>query len=124
MTAQLIEISGQKMVILTQQEYERLSAAAESWSDLEATVSARKRREAGEEYVPAEVVDRILAGESALKVWRKYRSLSQEALGEIVGCQGSMISKLESGRASGDIHLWRSLAVALDVDLDDIAPDG
>ncbi len=123
MTAQLVEIAGQPMVLLTKSEFDRLSAAAINWSDIEKAVEAQNRRDSGEEYLPASVVDRIMSGESALKVWRTHRGLSQEELGQRVNRQGSMIAKLESGRAQGDILLWRALADALAADIDDIAPE-
>ena len=122
MTVQQIEIAGQQMVLLTRQEFERLAEAAENYADVEAAVLAEQRREAGEEYVPVELVDRLIAGESPLKVWREYRGLTLDALGAMVGRKGSMISKLEKGRNEGGIKLWQALATALRVDLDDLLP--
>ena len=120
MTVQSLEIAGQRMVLLTQAEFERLQEAAENYADIEAAVDARQRREAGEEYFPAELVDRLLEGQNPLKVWREYRGLTQARLGEVVGCQSSMISKLEKGRLEGGVKLWQALAKALSVDLDDL----
>jgi DNA-binding XRE family transcriptional regulator len=122
MTVQQIEIAGQQMVLLTRQEFEQLAEAAESYADIEAAVRAEQRREAGEEYVPIELVDRLMAGENPLKVWREYRGLTLDALGAMVGRKGSMISKLEKGRNEGGIKLWQALAKALSVDLDDLLP--
>lgn len=120
MTAQFLEIAGKTMVLLEKAEFDRLSKAAENYSDIEAAVKAQERRNAGEEYVPAELVDRLMAGESPLRVWRKYRGLTQKELGEMVGRQDSWIAKLEGGKAIGDIATWRALAKALSVDLDDL----
>lgn len=120
MTEQFVEIAGQQMVLLTRPEFDKLATAAENYADIEAAVSAQQRREAGEEYVPMELVDRLLGGESPLKVWREYRGFTLEGLGELVGRQGSMISKLEKGRNEGGIKLWQALAKALSVDLDDL----
>lgn len=122
MTEQFVEIAGQQMVILTGEDFARLSEEAESYRDICSAVEARTQREAGEEYVPAELVSRILEGENPLKVWRKYRGLTLEALGAMVGRQGSMISKLEKGHLDGSIKLWQSLAAALKVDLEEIVP--
>lgn len=120
MTEQFVEIAGQQMVMLSRPEFEKLAAAAENYADIEAAVFAQQRREAGEEYVPVELVDRLMAGENPLKVWREYRGLTLEGLGVLVGRQGSMISKLEKGRNEGGIKLWQALAKALSVDLDDL----
>ncbi len=122
MTAQILEIAGQEMVLLSKAEFARLKDAAENYDDIVAAVEARKRREEGEEYVPAEVVNRLISGEIPLKVWREYRGLSQERLGALVGCQGSWIGKLEKEKAEGGVKLWQALSEALAVDLDDLLP--
>lgn len=122
MTAQLLEIAGQEMVLLSKAEFARLKEAAESYEDIVAAVDAQKRREAGEEYVPAEVVNRLLAGESPLKVWRTYRGLTLDGLGKLVGRQASFLGKLEKGQNEGGVRLWQALAEALKVDLDDLLP--
>jgi len=118
MTEQLIEIAGQQMVILSQAEFRRLSQDAECYREIAAAVDAQARREAGEEYYPNDIISRIVDGENPLKVWRKYRRLSQEQLGQKVARGGSYIAKLEKGRSTGDVQLWQKLAKALDVDLE------
>ena len=122
MTAQMIEIAGSQMVVLTRKEFDELMEAAEHYADIVAAVEAQKRREAGEEYVPAEVVAQLVAGENPLKVWRKHRGFSLAALGGIVGRQASFIGKLEKGSNEGGVKLWQALAKALDVDLEDLLP--
>ncbi len=122
MTVQEIEIAGQHMVLLTKAEYERMADAAESYADICAAVAARERADAGEEYVPGALVDRIIDGEPALKVWREYRGLTQEELAAKVGKQGSWLAKIERGKLKGDVQIWRKLAVALNVELVDILP--
>jgi DNA-binding XRE family transcriptional regulator len=122
MTAQFVEIAGAQMVLLTREEFNRLSDAAEHYDDIVAAVEAQKRREAGEEYIPADVVGKLVAGENPLKVWRKYRGFTLRELAEKVGHQDSFISKLETGRSEGGVKLWQQLAKALDVDLEDLIP--
>ena len=120
MTAHFVEIAGQEVVLLSKEEFDRLRVAAESYEDIVAAIDARKQREMGEEYVPKEVVDQLLAGANPLRVWRNYRGLSMDALGLMVDRKGSFISKLEKGHAEGGIKLWQMLAKALNVDLDDL----
>lgn len=122
MTVQQIEIAGQKMVLLTKAQFDRLAEAAENYADICAAVAAKERTDAGEEYVPAEVVNRIVDGESALKVWRDHRGLTQEELASKVGKKGSWLGKMEKGKLKGDVQIWRKLAAALNVELDDILP--
>ena len=124
MTVQIVEIAGQKMARLPVADYERLIDLAEDKADIFAAYEAEKRRKEGEEFLPAEMVDRILSGESALKVWRKYRSLSLEELGFAVGVTKGFLSQIENGISRGNQSLWRKLAEALKVSADDILPEG
>ena len=122
MTVQFVEIAGQRIAMLPVADYERLVEMAEDRSDEEAAARAERRREAGEEYVPIELADRIIAGESALKVWRTYRGMSQQALSDASGVRQSRISELESSTAPGTPAAWRALADALRVSVDDVLP--
>lgn len=123
MTAQIIEIAGRKMAVLPVEDYARLVDIAEDKADTLAAEQAERRRLNGEEYLPAELVDRILGGESALRVWRKYRGLTLVALAEAVGTVKSNLSEIETGKAQGTARLWRALADELGVSVDDILPD-
>lgn len=122
MTVQFVEIAGQKMAMLPVAEFERLVDLAEDKLDIAAAIEAERRCEAGEEYVPAEVVDRIISGENALKVWRKHRGLTQLLLAKKAKMSQPFIGLLERGERRASVETWQSLAKALDVDLDDILP--
>jgi DNA-binding XRE family transcriptional regulator len=122
MTAQFVDIAGEKFAMLPAEDYRRLLALAEDREDEIAADNARARREAGEEYVPADLVNRIIDGESALKVWREYRGLSQVQLAKVANCRLATISEIENGKAQGKPRLWRAFAEALQVDLEDIVP--
>lgn len=122
MTAQFIDIAGQKMVILPESEFRKLEELAEELEDVQLAERAAARAEAGEEYVPLELVDRIIGGESALTVWREYRELSQAELAARAGCSVSVIADMESGAAPGNPKTWRALTAALGVELEDIVP--
>jgi ribosome-binding protein aMBF1 (putative translation factor) len=122
MTVQIVEIAGHKMAMLPVAEYERLLDIAEDKTDALAAAEAERRRLEGEEYLPAEMVDRILDGENALKVWRRYRGMTLEALAEAAGTQDSLLSRIENGKLQGRPAMWRRLAEALNVSADDILP--
>ena len=123
MTAQIIEIAGQKMAVLPVAEYQQLCDLVEDRSDGEAAAAAEVRRLASEEYVPVEVVDRLMAGENALRVWRQYRGMTQQVLGDLVGLHKVTICNLEAGNQGTGAKNWRLLAEALSVDIEDIFPD-
>lgn len=120
MTAQFVEIAGEQMVLLTQGEFQRLKEFAEHYADILAAVNAQKRREAGEEYIPADVVNELVSGENPLKVWRNYRGFTLQTLADRVGRTPSFISKLERGQNEGGVKLWQMLANVLEIDLDDL----
>jgi hypothetical protein len=123
MGAQIVEIAGKKMAVLPVDDYERLLDLAEDRADILAAERAEERRNAGEEYVPAELVDRILDGENPLRVWRQYRNLSLKQLSEGSGVGLSYISELERGLKNGPGRVWGKLARALNVSVEDILPD-
>ncbi len=124
MGAQIVEIAGQKMAMLPVADYERLLDLVEDKADAIAAATAEQRRAKGEEYVPADLIDRIMAGESALRVWRQFRGLTLRQLGEKVGVGGTHLSQMETGQRRGAPALWRKLANALGVSTDDILPEG
>jgi DNA-binding XRE family transcriptional regulator len=124
MSAQIVEIAGRKMAMLPVEDYERLLDIAEDRADALAASAAEQRRLAGEEYLPAELVDRILNGENALRVWRKHRGMSLDELARRSGTRKSHLSEIENGKAQGRPTLWRALADTLNVSTDDILPTG
>ena len=109
--------NGEVLVILPLTEYERLVDAA----DVAAAEKVRADIAAGrDEMVPAAVVDRLLAGENRIRVWREHRGLSARELARRAGISAAYVSELESGRKNGRVEPLQRLAVALGVDLDDL----
>ena len=123
MTVQIIEVAGNRMALLPEDEYRQLLEAIEDREDVDVAIEAERRRLAGEECVPSAVVDALLAGANPLKIWRQHRDLTQAELGERAGVSGMMISAMEKGARTGSVKVWRALAEALRVSLDDIVPD-
>lgn len=123
MTVQFVEIAGQRMAVLPVADYERLLDIAEDRSDATAAARAEDRRGAGEEYIPVEIVDALLAGQSPLRVWRQYRGLTLDQLAQKTGARLATLSDIENGKAQGKPALWKALAIALDLTVDDILPE-
>ncbi len=123
MTAQIIEISGQKIAMLPAADYERLLDMVEGRADVAAAERATKRRADGEEYIPFALVNSIIDGENALRAWRKHRGMTLADLAKAVDARQAMLSDIENGKAQGKPALWRALARELNVDVDDILPD-
>jgi len=120
MAVQFIDVGGQKLAVMPIADYDRLVGEAEDRADAQAAVNAEARRKAGEEYLPAEMVDLLLAGESPLRVWRKHRGMTLEQLGAQAGISHVYVSQIETGQRAGTARVWQKLAGALGVDLDDI----
>jgi DNA-binding XRE family transcriptional regulator len=76
-----------------------------------------------QESVPAIVVDRLLEGESPVKVWREYRELTLAALAEKAELGKSYLSQIENRRRSGTVATMKKLAAVLQVDLDDLTEE-
>jgi transcriptional regulator with XRE-family HTH domain len=75
-----------------------------------------------QEFVPAEIADRLIAGERPVKVWRGYRGMTQKQLADAAGISKPYLSQIENGLRDASIGVLRALAAALKVDLDDLSP--
>lgn len=109
-------------VTIPRAEYERLLAKERDYEDFRAALAVEARiAEGAEELVPAHVADRLIDGESPLRVWREHRGLSQSALSRSSGVNRVQIVEIEAGRNAGSVRTLGKLADALGVALDDIA---
>jgi len=106
-----------EMITIPRAEYERLREAAEDLADLQAFERAMA---ANEESIPSEYVDRMINGESPVRVYRDLRGLTQTALAERSGVNRVQIADIEAKRSKGSIETVRKLAVALGVSMDDL----
>ncbi|MCC5972342.1 MAG: helix-turn-helix transcriptional regulator [Pararhodobacter sp.] len=110
------------MVTIPRAEYDCLRAAAEDLADLQTYDRARAALAAGDdELIPAASVNRLLDGESALRVFRDLRGMTQAALADKAGVSRVTVAEIETGRKQGSVATLRALAGALEVALDDLA---
>jgi len=110
------------MVTISREEYERLVGAAEELADIAAYDGIKAALAAGrEELIPAVYANRLIAGESPVRVYRDLRGLTQAALSEASGVNRVQITNIEAGTKRGSIETLRKLADALNVTLDDLA---
>lgn len=124
MNAQIIVTpTGERLAILPEADYLALVEAADDADDREAV---RRFRAAvardEEETLPSEMVERILAGESPVRVWREHRGLTAQALADTAGLAQSYVSQIETGKRDGRIDTLVKLADALGVLVDDLLP--
>ena len=120
--AQVIDTpGGERMVVLPLRDYEQLCAAAEDLADIRAYDKAKQHLEAGkDELIPAEFGDRILDGESPVRVWREYRGLSIKQLAASANVSAAYLSQIEGGRRNGSLSTMKALAKGLSLNIDDL----
>lgn len=105
-------------VTISRSEYEALRATVDALE--EATAVAAYHATRGEESVPIAVADRLLAGDSPLRVWRRHRGMTQQALAKAIGIGKAYLCEIESGKKSGSIRVIKAAAEVLRVDIDDV----
>ena len=72
---------GKEFVVIAMKGLEKLVDDAEMLADVTAYDSAKARIKRGEdEVVPLAIIERRLAGESTVKIWREHRGMTQEGL--------------------------------------------
>jgi DNA-binding Xre family transcriptional regulator len=115
------------IVTLTRAEYEalleRLEDAEDSafLDDVEARERAIGKDKARADYLPAELVRRLIDGEHPVRVWRAHRGLGRDALAAAAGIAPSYLSEIETRRKPGSFTALAKLAAALHISLDDLA---
>ncbi|HWB50804.1 MAG TPA: helix-turn-helix domain-containing protein [Stellaceae bacterium] len=81
----------------------------------------RSTGNARDDYLPIEAVERLCAGEHPVRVWRKHRGLTREALAAAAGVAPSYLTEIETRKKPGSFDALAKLAAALKISLDDIA---
>ena len=112
-----------EIVTMTRAEHEALLDRIEELEDLMKVKAVEAAVAAGEtEYLPAEMLDRLLAGENPIKVWREHRRMKVVELAKAADIPPPYLSQLESGIRAGSVETLRRIAKALRVTLDDLVP--
>ncbi len=113
----IIERNGQRFALVPVETYERMLDDLDDLDDIKAYDRATAKKLT---FVPAETVDRILAGESPVRVWREHRKLTQQQLADRAQLSKPYISQIESKAREPSLDALRRLAGALEVDVDDL----
>ena len=113
-------------VTLRRADFEALLAAAEDAID-HAAIDAQERREAEQgvaaaraDYLPGALVDRLLAGESPVRVWREHRGMTSRRVATEAGVSVSYLSEIETGHKPGSPIALRAVAQVLRVPMADL----
>jgi ribosome-binding protein aMBF1 (putative translation factor) len=109
-------------VTLARSDYEAMVSELEDARDLATIREVEARVAAGEsEYVPMAVVERLMAGEVPVRIWREHRGMTARALAAAAGIPASYLCEIEAGRKPGSFQAMAALARALEVDMEDLA---
>jgi hypothetical protein len=101
-SAQILKKDGKpEWAVLPYDECRKLLEAAEVAEDVVVYRAAQAMPE--EELVPADVVNRILDGESVVTVWREHRGMTQTALAKAAGLSTAYVSQIEAGKRVGTV---------------------
>jgi DNA-binding XRE family transcriptional regulator len=115
-------------VTLRRGDFEAMTAAIEEAGDVAFLEQVRAREAelgvaaARADYLAIELVERLLAGESPVAVWRDHRQVSQTDLAAAAGVSRSYLAEVEAGRKPGSVALYQRLAAALRCSIDDLVP--
>jgi DNA-binding XRE family transcriptional regulator len=122
-TVKILESKGKPaFAVLPYDEYIALRELAEDAEDVAALARFAKRYASGkEETVPVEVVDRLIAGEAPLRVWREFRGMTAAQVAAAVQITPAHVSKIESGKGDPSVALLKRLARVLRVDMEALA---
>ncbi|MBR1649250.1 MAG: helix-turn-helix domain-containing protein [Alphaproteobacteria bacterium] len=121
MNAEVLTIKGEKFAVLPFDIYEKIIEALEDAQDIADAKEISAKIASGEmECFPSSVVNALIDGENAVKVYREYRGLTQAELAQKAGVSVVMIKKLEAGKTTGSIKTLKAIALALKLDVDDL----
>jgi ribosome-binding protein aMBF1 (putative translation factor) len=122
MRVERITRHGKEFAVLPMDDLRKLMGDAEMLADVKAYDAVKARLERKEdEVIPLEITERRLAGENPVKIWREHRGLTQEELSKASLVSRPMIAAIETRHKRGGIATLKKLAVALKVDLDNLA---
>jgi len=113
-------------VTMSRADYEALLARVEDAEDA-AAVAVHRAREAAlgidaarADHLPVALVDRLLAGDSPIRVWRQHRGLNQSQLAATAGVSPAYLNEIEKGKKPGSLQAMHAIAKALGVSMEDV----
>ena len=114
------------MAGLRRTDYEELLRAAEDAADLAAVQVHRDYEDrvgwetARRNYLTSDEAQRLLNGESPVRVWREKRGMKQRDLAEAAEVAVSYLAEIEAGKKPGSTGAMQRIAGILDVPFSDL----
>lgn len=118
MRIEKITRKGKEFAVIPVEGLLRLMNDAAMLADVKAYDQVKAQLDRGDdELIPLALIERRLAGENSVRIWRDHRALTQEALANKSKVSRAMIAAIEAGHKTGSIATLKKLAEALNVDL-------
>ena len=114
---QTVALGGRVLAIVPLDDYDALRDALEDAADAEAM---RRALAEPEEIIPFAMVERMLDGENAVRVWRTHRNMKAGELADAAGISRSYLHAIENGGRQGSVEVLKRIANALSVSMDDL----
>ena len=113
----IVTPNGETMVVMSLDEYEALLDAADIAAANRVLTNIAEGRD---EFIPSEMVDRLLSGENLIRVWREYRGIDLAALAEKVDLPPGYLAEVEAGNGVLSESQLARIATALKLTVDDL----
>lgn len=111
-----ITIANEEYAVIPLVEYDTLCAIEDA---ADSAALQRVFDDPDQEFVPGEVVDRLINGENPVRVWREYRGMGVGELADAAGVSVACLSDIENGKKPSRQTLER-IAGLLRLDVDDL----
>lgn len=95
-------------------------AAEDAADEAESAFALAEHSANPQNALPVELVERMVEGESPVRIWRGHRGLKGKELARHVGISASYLSDIEHGRKPGSTATIKAIANALQVTVDDL----
>jgi len=116
-------------VTLRRSDFRTLLDAAEEGADLAAVRRHRSQEDAvgwsaaKRNYLTRKEAERLLSGESPVRVWREKRGMTQRALAEAGEINPSYLAEIETGKKPGSPGALSCIAGILEVPIENLTAD-
>lgn len=115
--------NGEEIVILPAADYRRLIELAEDVQDIRRAEQALADATSGKgEILTDSEMRELLRASTPMAFWRNRRKLTQSAVARAGGISQAYLAQIEKGKRVGDVRLYRRLASALRVEIEDLLP--
>lgn len=125
MNVQIIKNKDEvECAVIPYDEYLHLVDKAKMLDDIQDFDRFQSALAQGEEQLfPVEIVDKLLEGQTPIKVFREFRGMTQDELAKKIDISIPYLSQLETNKRCGSIKVLTDIAKELGITLDMILGD-